>query len=126
METGNANSSAAVYGFRNSRIYVQTRSPSKATSIGDCVSCFVKAYKCIYLVFRYKLCPQEVTLDNSTNGRNRIVLPVTALLVRLVYEIRLPHAISTKFPPRKMELFIQIGGLQWWKPMKNTSGETFR
>jgi len=86
----------------------------------------MKAYKCIYLVFRYKLCPQEVTLDNSTSSRNRIVLPATALLVRLVYEIRLPHAISTKFPPSKMELFIQIGGLQWWKPMKNTSEETFR
>lgn len=76
--------------------------------------------------FVTKLCPQEVTLDNSTSGRNRIVLPATALLVLLMYEIRLPHVISTKFPPRKMELFIQIGGLQWWKPTKNTSGETFR
>jgi len=54
MQTGIANPNVAVYGFRNSRIYAQKKSPSKETSTEDCVSCFMKVYKCIYLVFRYE------------------------------------------------------------------------
>jgi hypothetical protein len=70
-----------------------------------------------------KLCPWRITLGYNTGRYNKIVLSATVLFVSLVFDIRLPHTITTKFPPTKMKLFIQIRSLRGWKPSKNTSGK---